>query len=294
MTWNLINSLHWIDPVTLERRPLSAASGLIATARKLWVVGDDLHHLVRFDRQDASTGEGFKIFSGEIPEEFKVRKRAKPDTECLIRVPFTEDGVSMVAFPSGSRPQRCRAAEIQLSGSDEIVGSREVNILAAIQFLDKRIPDLNIEGGVVLGEEVIFLQRGNGKAGFNGVISFSVEHLKSILQGSFNPETFNPVISEIRLPQLDGVPLTFTDACSHNGEIYFSAAAESGSSTYEDGKILGSAIGRLRPNSEILTQIEGIKVEGLAVVEEARGLASFAVTDADDPSRPSQLLEVCI
>lgn len=288
-----LGALHWINPETLKTEPLSAGSGLVTTPQSLWVVADDLNHLVRLDREDLVNGKGFAVFSGELPNDFEERKRVKPDAECLFRVPSCSDRVLLLAFPSGSKPQRNRASLVEIDGADEFVGAREVDVSPFIEFLDRRIPDLNIEGGTVLREKVIFLQRGNGKAAFNGVISFDLEVLESIIHSRFDPTTFNPVISENSLPKIDGVHLTFTDACARNGIIYFSAAAETGSSTYQDGEIIASVIGSLKqPGSEILGQLEKVKIEGVAVTEEANALTFLAVTDADDASKPSELLEI--
>lgn len=251
MPWKRLGPLHWIDPATLERQALAAGSGLIATARSLWVVADDLHHLVRLWRHDQLLGEGFRIFSGELPKEFKARKRAKPDTECLIQLSSHPESLSMLAFPSGSKPYRVRASEIRVDTTDKFVGSREIDVSALLGFLSEHIPDLNIEGGVVLGEKVLLLQRGNGKAGFNAVIDFGLDHLQALLHGQFMRETFSPRITEMQLPKIAGVSLTFTDACAYEGQVYFSAAAESGSSTYEDGETIASAIGRMGPRPDL-------------------------------------------
>lgn len=139
MNCKRLGSLHWTNPATLVQEPLSAGSGLLATARSLWVVADDLNLLVRFDRADPLNGQGFAIFSGDLPDEFKARKRAKPDAECLFQIPSDRKGVSMVAFPSASKPQRNRAAEVWINDLDELIGSAEHNISALIEFLDKRI-----------------------------------------------------------------------------------------------------------------------------------------------------------
>ena len=225
--------------------------------------------------------------------EFKARKRVKPDTECLIQLPSPAEGLSMLAFPSGSKPNRVRASVIQVDASDNFTGSHEINVSALLKFLSERIPDLNIEGGVVLEDRVLLFQRGNGKAGFNAVIEFNLDHLKRLVNGRFDRERFNPRITEMQLPKIAGISLTFTDACTHEGQVYFAAAAERGSSTYDDGEIIGSAIGRMGCDPVILTQIEQAKVEGLALASsDANNLTFFVVTDADDQQIPSQLMEV--
>jgi hypothetical protein len=75
----------------------------------LWIVADDLHHLVRFSNDGNLSGIGYRIFSGEMPDDLKKRKRIKPDTECLIQLPTRPEGLSMLAFPSGSKSNRVLA-----------------------------------------------------------------------------------------------------------------------------------------------------------------------------------------
>lgn len=293
LAWSRLGTLQWIEPPTLERRPLAAGSGLVCTPGNLWVMADDLHHLVRFPRQGELVGQGFRVFAGELPSNVKARKRIKPDTESLIQLQSGPEGLLLLAFPSGSKPNRTRASEIRVDAADNFVGWREIGFSLLFNFLQQRIPDLNIEGGVIADGRVLLLQRGNGKAGFNAIVEFDLDVLMKLLHSQFERETFKPRIIETELPKMGGVSLTFTDACSDNGRVYFAAAAERGASTYDDGEVIGSAIGRIDSDPVILAEIDKVKVEGLAVAKsEARALTFLAVTDADDPHIASELMDV--
>lgn len=295
MTWREIGRLFWRPDAFAEPRPLCAGSGLVNLDGALWIVADDLHHVVRVDRDGALVGSGQRIFPGELPEEYKARKRAKPDTECLIALPSKGGGERLLAFPSGSKRHRVRAATIDLNAEGAVSGITESDLSALLHFLDDRLPDLNIEGGVTRGDDIVLLQRGNGKAGFNALISFPLETLESSLVGGFDANTFRPSIREFPLPSIDGARLTFTDATLLDGVLYFAAAAERSESTYEDGAVAGSAIGRIDAAASILTQIDRIKVEGLTRARsDAQSATLFAVTDADDATVPSLLLEAQI
>lgn len=290
--WREIGPLAWHDPETRLVRPLSAGSGLVAAAGAVWIAADDMHHVVRFPGDGGLAGEGYRIFPGDLPEDVKERKRVKPDTECLIALSAADAGAILLAIPSGSRRRRVRGSEIQVKNGLFLL-AREVDFSPLLHFLEHEIPDLNIEGGAVLGDRAILLQRGNGKAGFNAIVEFGREELDGCLRGEFDARRFRPRISEVRLPKKDGAPLTFTDAPVHGGALYFAAAAEGGKSTYEDGAIFGSAIGRLDGQPGILIEIEGRKVEGLAHARrDCDRLIFHAVTDADDPAIASSLLEI--
>ena len=71
--------------------------------------------------------------------------------------------------------------------------------------------------------------------------------------------------------------------------VYFAAAAERESSTYDDGEVVDSAIGRMDASSLIFAQIYKVKVEGLvAAKNEACAQTFLAVTDSDDSHIPSE------
>ena len=125
MVWEQLGPLFWTDPATHQERPLAAGPGLVSASRSLWIVADDLHHVVRFSNDGNLSGDGYRIFSGELPDDFKKRKRIKPDTECLIQLPTRPEGLSMLAFPSGSKSNRVLASEIQLSADDGFLASRD-------------------------------------------------------------------------------------------------------------------------------------------------------------------------
>lgn len=290
-TWREIGRLAWREAETGIVRPLSAGSGLVAAAGALWVAADDMHHVVRLPDDGARIGEGYRIFPGDLPKDAKERKRLKPDTECLVAFDANGLDATLLAIPSGSKSRRVRGAEIQVT-EGVFKSAREVDFAPVLQFLDDEIEDLNVEGAAVLGDRVILLQRGNGKAGFNALIEFDREAIHACLRGG-DARSLKPRISEMRLPKLGGVRLTFTDAAVHEGALYFAAAAEDSESTFDDGKIIGSAIGLIDMEPSILVEIQGQKVEGLAHAKsEANSLTFFAVTDADDPNHASSLLEI--
>jgi hypothetical protein len=92
-----------------------------------------------------------------------------------------------------------------------------------------------------------------------------------------------------------GVPLGFTDgAALPGGGWMFSAVAEATDDSYLDGPCAGAVIGFVGADGLLgrMHLLEGApKIEGLAggVGSDGR-LHLLAVTDADDPERPSQLL----
>lgn len=290
--WELLKTLRWRASASGPLRPLCAGSGLARVPGGFWVVADDLNHLIRVPDGKAA-GRGFRVFAGELPQDAARRKRVKKDLESLIDL----GAGRLLAFPSGSKNRRCRGVLARLSSSGDLESAREINFRPLMNLLSESIPDLNIEGGYVRRKRLVLLQRGNGKSRFNAVVKIRLAAFKRGLKGSWRRSSLDIKIRRAPLPRWDRVPLTFTDGFFFNGVAYFAAAAEAGGSTYHDGKIVGSAIGTLPKGKKpvILARLQGEKIEGIAPGAVVNGrLEIFAVTDADDPKRPSRLFRTTV
>jgi hypothetical protein len=103
-------------------------------------------------------------------------------------------------------------------------------------------------------------------------------------------------IQQYDLGVLEGVPLTFTDAAVNRGTAYYLAAAEASLDSINDGPVHGVAFGQLfpEPRSAIVSANDGStardKLEGVA--PGALPGQWWAVVDADDVSKPAELLEL--
>jgi hypothetical protein len=87
--------------------------------------------------------------------------------------------------------------------------------------------------------------------------------------------------------------LFFLDfVANFEGRMFFLAAAEDTSNAYDDGAIVGTVFGEFSPQWEVQVHgfLRGEKAEGLAVYRHGDQIGFDAVTDNDDPSRPSELL----
>lgn len=273
-------------------RPLCAGSGLARVARGFWVVADDLNHVVFFP-DGGGLGRGQRLFPGVLPQDAVKRKKVKKDLESLIDL---GDG-RLVAFPSGSKNRRGRGSVITLDARGRFRKAKEVNFRPLIDLLEKSIPDLNIEGGFVRGRRLVLLQRGNGRAGFNGVAKLRLKGFLRGLKGRWRRSDLDPKIKKVELGRLGGIPLGFTDGFCRDGVAYFAAAAEGGKDTYRDGQVMGSVVGRLGRGGKtaVLARLPKLKIEGLASGREIDGeLEIFAVTDADNPRKSSRLLRTRI
>lgn len=289
--WSVIKPLRWrVGPG--ETRPLCAGSGLARVRGGFWAVADDLNHLIRVP-DGKGLGRGYRLFPGEPPLDAARRKRVKKDLESLIDL---GDG-RLVAFPSGSKDRRCRGCLISLDAKGRFKKSREIDFRPLMEILGSAVPDLNIEGGYVSRRRLVLLQRGNGGAGFNAVVKLRLKGFLKGLDGRWRPSALRLRVKKASLGSWGRVELSFTDAFFHDGTAYFSAAAEGGKDTYRDGKISGSVVGALLKGGKpvILARLKGEKIEGLALKSVKDDLLEIcAVTDADNPRRPSRLLRTWV
>lgn len=290
MTWDTLKLLRWRHDGAL--RPLCAGSGLARVRGGFWAIADDLNHLIRVP-DGKSPGRGYRLFAGEPPLDALERKRLKKDLEALIDL----GGGRLLAFPSGSKDRRCRGSLITLDRKGRLKTAREIDFRPLMDMLGSAIPDLNIEGGYVSRKRLVLLQRGNGRRAFNAVVKLRLKAFSKGLEGRWRPAALRLRVKKVPLGFWGRVALSFTDGFFHDGTAYFAAAAEGGKDTYQDGKISGSVVGALPKGGKpvILARLKGEKIEGLALKSVKDDLLEVcAVTDADDPRRPSRLLRTWI
>jgi hypothetical protein len=258
---------------------LSAASALVCQGQSLWVLADDALVLQRYNLNGDWQAEQ-TLLPGELPADAKQRKRLKPDFEALLLLP--EGG--LLALGSGSTKRRCRGCLVE---ADSV---RVIELSPLYEALSERFQDLNIEGGVVYGGQLLLAQRGNGRGRENALVVLDLPQvLRDLQDGQLSAAALQRIVP-LHLPELDGVPLSLTDlSVAPGGALYFTATAEATDSSYLDGACVGSVLGRLDAQ---LTVVElnrlapVVKIEGLAFQSDGRPLL---VADADDPTIASPL-----
>lgn len=293
------------DPASA--RGLSAASGLVHTLGRLYLIADDSHCLyhLAFDpstaRQSAPL-QAVRLLPGELPALPTARKRAKPDLESLLLLPATPHAPQgrLLCLGSGGKPLRRRAVELPLlaDGGVDVEGIVVHDLTALFTELQQGIDDLNIEGGFLHGNRLCLLQRGNkGPKATNALLSLDGTAFLRWLSGNQQELPLHWTQQVLDFGCVDGVPLCPTDALLlPDGSSVLSLVAEDTTDSVVDGRCAASALALLDPQLQLvaLHRLHGApKVEGVALAAPAQrgaALSLLLVTDADDPSLPSLLL----
>lgn len=264
----------------------------------MFVVADDENHLGMFPGAGAGAGTLIPIAAGELPLGKGPRKRHKPDFESLARLPaFAGHPLgALLALGSCSKPNRCRGIAMGFDPHGMLEGARTILDLAGLrEALDSRFGCLNIEGAVVVGDELVLLQRGNKGDRRNARIRMRLDRVLSAITGDRALLDALIDIHEHELGAIGDVPLGFSDAAAlPDGRMVFTAIAEDTDDSYEDGGCAGSAIGVLDRMGRLgfFERIEGDpKVEGVEVAMADVRIRIMLVTDADDAEVPGTLLE---
>jgi hypothetical protein len=282
-----------LDRPILHMRPIaqldvSAASGIAVCDGSLYVLADDELTLARYDLAGRRAGE-IRLLPGALPDGARERKAHKPDFEALVALP---DG-ALLALGSGSTPSRRRGAWVNVSaGRPE---SRPIDLAPLYERLERELPELNIEGGAVLGDTLFLASRGNGARRENALVRVDWPSCARALQDtSVAPAEALRAIERVDLGELDaGHPLGFTDLATAEGRLLFTAAAEASPNTYDDGACAGSAFGVLTPSGAVsgVVILEPVtKVEGVCAASSRDALELLFVADPDERLEKAPLM----
>jgi hypothetical protein len=275
---------------------LSAASGLVQVDDYLYVVADDENYLGVFPNNEEN-GSLKVLFKNELPIEHEARKALKPDLEVLTFIPRSKKYQygALLALGSGSKSSRRLGVIIAFNPLSELEESIQIIDLSLLyDTLSEEFGKINIEGAVIIEDDIILFQRGNKKNKINATIRFSLKKFyKYTSSDNDDLHKLAPKITHYHLGEIEGIPLCFTDATPlANGAIVFTAAAENTSDAYLDGVCLGSAIGVIDSNGElhVMHNVDGrIKLEGVEAVLIDNEVNLHLVSDADNEAIPAQL-----
>lgn len=278
---------------------LQSASAIEVFADNLYIAGDSLSWLYLYKKNFCFL---YRIRLDEHLTTDVLPKKDKPDWEAMSVVLHRGYDPMLLVIGSGSKsPQRDKAMMVNLYSSE--VGT-VTHWPQFYQLLRNTIPanvELNIEGLAQVKDKLVILNRGNINDGnFIAVTDATAPwHLP-----------FNAHIIQSAPADINGVKAGFTGAYYLEEEdiLVYTAAAELTDNAYDDGKVVGSAIGyfsniskclagaELYPDAQVTldaeSNIEG-KVESIALHRKTGNKYEFyAVTDNDDEMGSLYLLSL--
>lgn len=254
---------------------IGSASGLVYKENSLFIISDNGSFLYQFNIPENKL---IRIPLVENAQE-NIPKKDKYDFEAI-----SLKGNKLHIFGSGSTAKR----EKEITYNLETAATEEKDLSKLYKKIKQTASlsdeDLNIEGALFYNEKWHLFQRGNGANSKNGI---------AILDENFN-ENGTIEFIPIQLSKIKNIETTFTDAILVEDKIYFLAAAEDTTSTYADGEILGSIIGRIDTQTMKIDFTQKItdtnKFEGLTLYNKTEDKIGFFLCEDED----SEVLETTI
>ncbi|HRP45352.1 MAG TPA: hypothetical protein PLU27_11340 [Ginsengibacter sp.] len=264
-------------------RGVTGGSGLVYHEKKLYILSDDSDFLFGYNLHGNQL-EKVSLKDSGTPGQV-MKKHLKPDFEAIAATPDR-----YFIFGSGSAENRFDMVELDADLkfiSRSSLSALYRNIMHQTGINEQ---NFNIEGVIVKGPDAYFFNRGNGPQKQNGIII-----VKNWRGTSYQIEKFIP----IDLPTRDGFAFTFSDAILLEDSIYFLATAEKTTSVYDDGEILGSALGVLALRSLEMTDFHFLtkdyKLEGITFQYKQAGRLHFLISeDADNSEGGTTLFQLSL
>ena len=253
---------------------IGSASGLFLTNNSLYIIGDNSGYLYEYNMESQQLSHHPLI---DNPSQ-NIPKNIKPDFESI-----THYNDTLYVFGSGSTEHRNRMIEFDLKTKTISQKNDLIDLYALMQNFGSIKPeDFNLEGAIFDGENWYLFNRGNGISNKNTIFTIHAKKLS---------EEFAMVATHYKLPKIKGVRSSFTDAILVEDKIYFLSTAEDTQSTYDDGEVLGSFIGRIDLATMKIDYTQKItstnKFEGLTFYKKSNDKIEFLLCEDND----TELLE---
>lgn len=252
---------------------IGSASGLLLNGTSLYLISDNSHILYDYSLIDKKLEKINIAPEGYTGPLENVPKKDKKDYEALSAM-----GEELYLFGSGSTDRRNTILHIDSQSKKVFPPIDATDLYLAMQeFSEINAENFNIEAVANDGNTWYVFNRGNGPKGQNGVFT---------LNGDINETSFQIVYNEVSLPKINGAPASFTDAVLVDGKLYFLAAAEKSDSTYHDGEVAGTLIGRMDTESMEVEFTEVIslknKFEGITLYKKNDKSFEFLLCEDTD------------
>ncbi|MDQ0637504.1 hypothetical protein QF042_001069 [Pedobacter sp. W3I1] len=251
---------------------IGSASGLFLAGDLLYIIGDNSGYLNEYNIKTKQLQKIKILFDHTLQQLENIAKSLKPDFEILC-----QHNDKLYILGSGSTQKRNLMIEFDLK-TQKVVQQDLTETYAKLKAIAK-IDDynFNLEGAIFRSNEWLLFNRGNGIDAKNGIFKIEGADLVKTDWIKFN---------SFKLPNINHVESSFTDATLVKNEIFFIATAEDTKSTYADGEILGSFVGSINLQTLKLNFSNKIsdhhKFEGITLLSQSKHSTSFLLCEDRD------------
>lgn len=248
---------------------IGSASGLVFNHGNLYLISDNSTYLYEY-KMDSTQLNKIQLTENAADN---IAKKLKPDFEAIAH-----NESYYFLFGSGSTENRNKMIQMDAK-TKEVIKTFDLSFLyeSMRSFAEMEADDFNLEGAIYNDGTWYLFNRGNGKNIRNVVFTITGENLE---------DDFRIMVNEYKLPKIKGVRASFTDAVIIDDKIYFLATAENTDSTYNDGEVVGSLIGRIDSNTMKIDFTKKItdtnKFEGLTFYKKTRSTIEFLLCEDND------------
>lgn len=243
---------------------IGSASGLLYHDNSLFIISDNSSFLYEY-KIAAKTLH--KIALTDNPTE-NIPKKDKPDFESIT---IFNDTIFILGSGSTSNRKKIITYHTITKKIKIQDFSKSFDSLMKIGAISAE--NINIEGFIATANKTLLFQRGNGLQAKNGI--FEIFKNNKVIK-------FTP----ITLPKINNIEASFTDAILVNQTIYFLAAVENTTSTYDDGEILGTFLGKMRLEDFSIETSHLIstknKFEGITLFQQNKTEIEFLLCEDND------------
>ena len=263
---------------------ISSASGLIYKNDSIYIISDNSNFLYEYSIANADLQKYLLIENEAVNEN--IPKHLKSDFEAI-----TQFGDDIFVVGSGSTVARNKMIQISEVQKTVLQNHDLTDLYLSMQyFAGISAEELNIEGVIFTGEKWYFFQRGNGTNGQNGIFT---------IDSPYFTQGYSMLYSNYDLPKINGIQSSFTDAILVDNDFYFLTSAEDSQSTYLDGEVVGSSIGKINVNTmklkKVITITDKHKFEGLTLYKNNPKTLEFLLCeDQDNEVMESQIFKLTI
>lgn len=294
---------------------IPSGSGVELVNGVIYIIGDDSEMLYGLNPELRLIHQ-IELFTAPEKKNGRIPKPLKADFESMVSFDINGYTHLFVAGSGSLLPQRGMGYLVKLPtpySKKHLVWERDLNPLYRLitSHPDFESPELNIEASFIAGEHFYFINRAGQQ-----LIRYPLAEMVEFMQGHTEGTPF-PEIFLLELPPLGDQVYTCSGASYFNGRVYLTASCENTDNAYDDGEIIGSAIGsfpldQLQPSGRNKTSRQTIVIDNLTPVVGSDGkllltkwesiciyeqdldgtLAALAVSDLDNGSSELFLLEI--